>query len=120
MQIKYVNSEIVPISCVKFPQSDDRFRVAKMIAIPTVRGSHNLSDALPKENNWLGSKRLWLRSWKAVFLFALSLLGVRQLDLWTADDLSIFSREIKYGEYLVSFSHGISLETHSAVFARLG
>lgn len=43
---------------VKFPQSDDCFRVAKMIALPTVRGFHNLSDVLPKERDWLGSRRL--------------------------------------------------------------
>lgn len=71
MQIKCVNPEIVPISCVKFPQSDDWFRVAKMIALLTVRGFHNLSDVLPKEHDYLGSKRLWLRSWKAGFFVCL-------------------------------------------------
>lgn len=70
MQIKYVTPEIVPISRVQFPQSNDSFRVAKMIALPTVRGCRHLSDVLPKGHDWPGSKRLWLKSWKAVFWFA--------------------------------------------------
>lgn len=58
-------------------------------------------------------------AWKAVFWFAYSLFGIRQLDLWETDDLSILFGDSKYGEYLIPCSHSISLETRSSVFVRL-
>lgn len=70
MQIKYINPGIVPTGCVHFPQSDDSFRVAKIIALSTVRGFCHLSGVLPEKRDWVGSKRLWLRFWKEIFVFA--------------------------------------------------